>query len=184
MTTMNAATEQFGDFSKASVDAAMQLAQVSLSSIENLVALNLQAAKVSLDQTASNARALTGAKDAEALTGLRTHAAETGLEFASGYSKNLYNVATAAQAQYTSLVEERMGQFQKSMAETLDKAAKSAPAGADVFVTAMKSSLAASTAAMDQVSKASKQASAMAETAFKTAAETAEKVTKPVTKRK
>ena len=181
MTTLNAVAEQFGDFSKTSVDAVMKFATVGVGSAERLFGLNFEATKVSFDVTARNAKAVSGIKDAQELNNLSTKAAETSLEFAMGYSKNFYDIASSAQAQYTALVEERMSVFQKSMVDTLDKVSKAAPAGSDVFVTAMKTGLAAGTAATDSFTKAAKQASAFADTAFKTATETAEKTVKPTT---
>ena len=132
MSNLNLGTEQFGDFSKSIVDSAMKFAKVSFDSAERMIALNLEAAKVSLDVTAKNANAATSVKDVQELNGLRTKAAETGLEFFVGYSKNLYDISTVAQAQYSSLVEERVSAFQKTVVEGIDKAAKNAPAGSDV----------------------------------------------------
>ena len=94
-----------------------------------------------------------------------------------GYSKNLYDISSAAQAQYASLLEERVAAFQKTVVEGIDKASKNAPAGTAVAFAALKSSMAASTAAMDTMSKASKQVSTFADTAFKTATDTATKAT-------
>jgi phasin family protein len=184
MTTFNAATEQFGSLSKSSVDAALQFAQVGFTGAERLMALNLEAAKVGFDVTAKNAKAAIAVKDANEFNALRNKAAETGVEFAVGYSKNLYDVAVSTQAQYSSLIEAGVGQFQQTVAETLDKVSKASPAGTDVFVNAMKSGLAASTAATDNMSKAAKQFTAFADTAFKNATEATEKVSKPTPKRK
>lgn len=184
MTNMNSVAEQFGDLSKSSVDAAMKFASVGVGSTERFFGLNLEATKVGFDVTAKNAKAVTAVKDVQELNSLQTKAAETGLEFAMGYSKNLYDIATSAQAQYTALIEERTSLFQKSMVDALDKVSKAAPAGSDVFVTAMKTSLAASAAATDSITKAAKQANAFADNAFKTATDTAEKAAKPASKRK
>lgn len=181
MNTLNQAAEQFGDFSKSNVDAAMKFAQVSLSSAEHLFALNVEAIKVGFDVTARNAKAITSVKDVDSLNALRANATETSLEFAMGYSKNFYQAAANAQAQYSALVEERVNLFQKSMGDTIDKVAKSAPAGSDVLLAAMKNGLAASAAATDSFSKATKQATQFADTAFKNATETAEKTVKPAT---
>ena len=177
MTTINTAAEQFGDFSKSAVDAAMQFAQASISSAERMMALNLEATKVGLDQTSKTAKSFAGVKDVQEMNSVSTKTAETGLEFFTGYSKNLYEITSAAQANFSALIEERVAGFQKSMADSLDKAAKAAPAGSDVAIAAMKQGLAASTAAMDSFSKAGKQASSYAENAFKTATETATKAT-------
>lgn len=177
MTTTNIAAEQFGDFSKSIVDTANKFAKVSFESAERMFALNLEASKVGLDETSKSAKNMSSVKDVQELNGMRTKSAETGLEFLMGYSKNFYEISTAAQAQYTALVEERVGLIQKSVADSLDKVSKSAPAGADVAIAAMKSSMAASTAAMDSISKASKQFTSFADTAIKTASETTTKAT-------
>lgn len=177
MSNLNLGTEQFGDFSKSIVDSAMKFAKVSFDSAERMIALNLEAAKVSLDVTAKNANAATSVKDVQELNGLRTKAAETGLEFFVGYSKNLYDISTVAQAQYSSLVEERVSAFQKTVVEGIDKAAKNAPAGSDVAFAALKSGIAAQASAFDTLSKAGKQVSGFADTAFKAAAETTTKAT-------
>ena len=177
MSNLNLGTEQFGDFSKSIVDSAMKFAKVSFDSAERMIALNLEAAKVSLDVTAKNANAATSVKDVQELNGLRTKAGETGLEFFVGYSKNLYDISTVAQAQYSSLVEERVSAFQKTVVEGIDKAAKNAPAGSDVAFAALKSGIAAQASAFDTLSKAGKQVSGFADTAFKAAAETTTKAT-------
>lgn len=175
MTSNVIAAEQIGELSKTVVDAATKFAKVSFDNAERLIALNLEAAKVGFDETAKNAKSLAGVKDVQELNVLNTKTAETGLEFMMGYSKNLYEISTAAQAQYSALVEERVGALQKSVAENLDKVAKASPAGSDVAIAAMKSTLAASTAAVDSLTKASKQAATFADTAFKTASETTAK---------
>lgn len=175
MANVNTATEQFGNFSKSAIDASMKFATASFTNAERVIALNLEATKVSLGETAKNAKSFAAIKDAQELNSLSTKTAETGVEFLMGYSKNFYEISAAAQAQYTALVEERVNVFQQSVAETLDKVTKSAPAGSDVAVTALKSGMAASTAAMDNFSKAAKQMTAFADTAFKTASDTAAK---------
>ena len=177
MSNLNMANEQFGDFSKTAVEDAMKFATVSLDSNERMFALNLEAVKVSLDVTAKNAKAVGTVKDAQALNGLTTKASETGSEFMAGYAKNLQEISNAAQAKFGALVEERVASFQKSMVEGLDKAAKTAPAGSDVAFAAIKSSMAASTAAMDTLTKAGKQLSTYSESALKTAAESVAKAT-------
>jgi phasin family protein len=177
MSNLNVGAEQFGEFSKSAVDVASKFAKVSFDSAERMFALNLEAAKVSLDESSKSAKAATGVKDVQELNGLRTKAAETGLEFFMGYSKNFYDISTAAQAQYASLIEERVSAFQKSVVEGIDKAAKNAPAGTDVAFAALKSGVAAQAAALDTLTKASKQVSTFTDTAFKTATETATKAT-------
>jgi hypothetical protein len=60
-----------------------------------------------------------------------------------------------------------MATFQQAVAETVDQAAKSAPAGSDVGVAAMKSSMAAATAAFDTFAKAARHATSFADAGVK-----------------
>ena len=87
------------------------------------------------------------------------------------------NIYTRIGNPTNAVLEERVAAFQKTVVEGIDKASKNAPAGTDVAFAALKSSMAASTAAMDTMSKASKQVSTFADTAFKTATDTATKAT-------
>jgi secreted Zn-dependent insulinase-like peptidase len=57
----------------------------------------------------------------------------------------------------------QFGEFQKTVAGLLDKAAKSAPAGSDVAVAAVKSAIAAATSAFDNMNKAAKQVAEITE---------------------
>jgi phasin family protein len=175
MNNLNFGTEQFGDFSKNVVDAAAKFAKVGFDSTERFFALNMEAAKVGFDEVSKNTKAASAVKDVQDFNILRTKAAETGLEFAIGYTKNFYEIGAAAQAQYASLIEERVSMFQKQVVDGIDKASKNAPAGTDVAFAALKSGVAASTAAFDTLSKAGKQAAAFADNAFKTATETTTK---------
>ncbi len=179
MTNLNSVAEQFGDLSKSSVDAAMKFASVGVGSTERFFGLTVDATNAGFDVSAKNAKAVVTVKDVQELNSLQTKAAETGLEFLMGYSKNFYEIASSAQAQYSSLVEERVSLFQKSMLDTLDTVSKSAPAGSDVFVNALKTGLTASAAASDSFTNAAKQASSYANSAFNTATATAEKAVKP-----
>lgn len=177
MSNFNVNPEQFGELSKNAVETAAQFARVGLESAERMIALNIEAAKVSLEEATKGAKTVSGVKDPQDLNNLRTKVTETGVEFMTGYSKNLYDISNAAQAKYSSLIEERVSAFQKQVVEGIDKAAKNAPAGTDVAFAALKSSMAASTAAFDTLSKAGKQVSTFADNAFKTAAETTTKAT-------
>jgi phasin family protein len=171
MNTMNFGTEQFGDFSKNVVDATAKFAKVGFDSTERFFALNMEAAKVGFEEATKNTKAAASVKDVQDVANLRTKTAETGLEFVVGYAKNFYEISNAAQVQYSALVEERVSAFQKQVVEGIDKASKNAPAGTDVAFAALKSGVAASTAAFDTFNKAGKQVANFADNAFKTATE-------------
>lgn len=144
------------EISTATVDAAARLTKISMDSAERTIAVQLEYAKGAISQATLNAKALAGAKDVQELMQLRTRIAENTLENLMGYSRSLYEVASEAQTELSKLAEERMTRFQQAVSETVDQAAKSAPGGGDVAAAAIKSSLAATTAAFDTFTKAAK----------------------------
>ena len=149
-------TTPITELGAATVDAAARLTRISIDSAERAMAIQLEYAKGALKQATLTAQAVSQVKDVPQLIALRTRLAENAVENMMGYSRSLYEVASEAQAEYSRLAEERMARFQQAMAETVDQAAKGAPAGSDVAVTAMKSQLAAATAAFDTFTKAAR----------------------------
>jgi phasin family protein len=169
MTTVN---EQVSNFQNGAFDAAVKFARMSLDGAERLIAINLEATKTSIDESAGNLKAISAVKDVQGLNTVRTKVAENSLGYATAYSRTVYELASNAQAEYTSLVEQGVADFQKTLADGLDKVAKNAPAGSEVAVAALKSNLAASNAAFDSVTKALKQAASYTDANFKAAAKT------------
>ena len=152
MTTAN----PFADIGRAAFEAAARATRISVDSAERTVAVQIEYAKGALKQASLNARAASQVKDVQELLTLRTRIAENALENLMGYSRSLYEVASEAQSEYSKLAEERMATFQQAVTETVEQAVKSSPAGGDVAATAIKSQLAAATAAFDSFTKAAK----------------------------
>ena len=172
------ATEQFAEISKTNVAQATKFAALSLESAEKLMKFNLGATKVVMAQSVEGAQAAASVKDVQDLLALRTKLAESQMQYAMGYSRNLYDLATEAQAGYSALAEEAFSVYTKGVAAWVDTASKSAPAGSDAAINAFKSTIAATTAAFDQFQKASKQVVSMADANVRAAAATATKATK------
>jgi len=159
MTTANPLAE----ISRSTLDAAAKATRISMDSAERTINVQLQYAKGALAQAGLTARAVSQVKDVQELMSLRSRIAENALENLMGYSRSLYEVASEASAEYSRLAEERMANFQQAVSETVDQAAKSAPAGGDVAVAAIKSQLAATTAAFDSFTKAAKHLASYAD---------------------
>lgn len=156
------------EISRATIDAASRATRISMDSAERAISVQLEYAKGALAQAGLTARAVSQAKDVQELVALRTRIAENALENLMGYSRSLYEVASEAQAEYSRLAEERMAKFQQAVSETVEQAAKSAPAGGgDVAVAAIKSQLAATTAAFDSFTKAARHAASFADAGLK-----------------
>ncbi len=153
----------FADLGSAAVAAAARFTRISLDSAERTMAIQLDYAKGYVKQATLTAHALGQVKDVNELVAVRARIAENALENAIGYSRSLYEVASEAQSELGKLAEERMSAFQQRVAESVDQAAKSAPAGGDLVAAAFKSSLAATTAAFDTFNKAARNVASYAD---------------------
>lgn len=165
MTTANPLAE----ISRSTVDTAARLTRISLDSAERTLAIQLEYAKGALAQATSTARAVAQVKDVEQFLTLRTRLAENAVENLVGYSRSLYDVASTAQSELSKLAEERMASYQKAVVEAVDQATKVAPGASDVAVAAVKSSMAATTAAFDTFNKAARQVASYADAGVKAA---------------
>jgi phasin family protein len=163
------ATEQFAELNKAGYENAVKLAALSLEKAERLANLNIAAAKIVLEQGVNSANAVAGVKDVQEFFALRAKLTETGVQNALGYSRGVYEIASQAQADFSALAEESWANYTKGVAAWVEKATKNAPAGSDVAVTALKSTVAATTAAFDQISKATKQVASFADASVRAA---------------
>jgi phasin family protein len=162
-------SEQMSELNSTAVLSAARLSKLSLDSAERLLALQLNFAKSALGDVTRTARAASGTQDMQQLLALRTKAAEEAMSQWLEYSRGLYEVASDAQAELSKLAEERLAGLQRAVTESVDQAAKSAPAGSDVAVAAMKSSLAAATAAFDSFTKAARHAASFTDAGMKAA---------------
>lgn len=161
--------EQMTELNSTAVLSAARLSKLSLDSAERLLTLQFGFAKSALGDATRTARAATGTRDVQQLLALRTKAAETAMTQWLEYSRGLYEVASDAQAELAKLAEGRLAELQRTIADGVDQAAKSAPAGSDIAVAAMKSSLAAATAAFDSFSKAARHAASFTDASVKAA---------------
>jgi uncharacterized phage protein gp47/JayE len=79
------------------------------------------------------------------------------MEKTASYVKSVYDVATATQAEISKLVEEQVSEYNKQVVTSLDKMVKSAPAGSDVAVAALKSAISGMNATYENMTKSAKQ---------------------------
>jgi phasin family protein len=158
--------EQIAATNKAGVEAFLNLAHTQFAAFEKLSALNFNATKAAFEESVSLAKAFTSVKDVQEFVNLNASLAQPTLEKALAYSRNVYEVTSATQGEYTKAVEGQASEFNKSVVGLLDKVSKNAPAGSDVAVAAVKSALAAANTAYDSFTKVTKQATEIAQTNF------------------
>ena len=160
---MYATPEQLASANKANVETLLTIFNTAFASAERIAALNLNTARVLLEDTVGNAKALLAAKDAQELLSLQSTLAQPSLEKAVAYSRSIYEITSQTQEELGKVFESQFAEMNKSVTTALDKAAKNAPAGSDVAVAAVKSAIAAANSAFDNMSKAAKQVAEMTE---------------------
>ena len=155
--------EQLSATNKANVETLLTLANTAFASAERLAALNLNTARALLEDSVANAKTLLGDKDVQDLVSLQTALAQPSIEKAVAYSRSVYEISAQTQEEFSKVFEGQFAEVNKNVAAVLDKAAKSAPAGSDVAVAAVKSAIAAANSAYDSLNKAAKQVAEIAE---------------------
>lgn len=151
------------------VETALRLARISLESSERLFRLQLETAKQALESSAQNIKAFTTVKDPQEAVGLQSKLTETSIENSLNYSRSMYEIASQTQSQFNQLLEEQVNEFNKNIVNTVDSAVKSSPAGTEVATSAFKSTVAATAAAIDSMTKAAKQVADFADASVKAA---------------
>jgi phasin family protein len=149
--------EQLVALNKANLEMAMKFAGVALQGAERILDLQLKAAKTAFADSVENAKTIAAVKDLQQLAALKDSMAQPTIEKATAYAKSVYDVTTATQAEFGKLVEEQVSEFNKQVVTALDKIVKTAPAGSEVGIAALKSGIAAVNSAYDNVSKVAKQ---------------------------
>ncbi|MBL8472641.1 MAG: phasin family protein [Rhodocyclaceae bacterium] len=158
---------------KANVDSALAFATVGFNGIERLSALNLNTSRVALDDLGANAKAVVGVTEAEGYMAIASAAAKPALEKAVAYSRNVYEILAATQAELAKMVEAKAAEVNKSVASALESAAKSAPVGSDAALAAVKQVLGAADTAYANLTGAVKKATEVAEARLESATQAA-----------
>jgi len=160
--------EQLAAWQKAALESTLTYAQASISGAEQLLRLNLDAARHSLEQAGKNTRELLAISDPQELLQLRTKIAQANMQQSASYAQNIYEIVSQTQALLTKLGEEQYSRLNQEASAGAEQLGKSVP-GADATVAAVKSTLAATNAMMDSLNRAAKQFAELSEANIKAA---------------
>jgi phasin family protein len=175
---MYQANEQLIALNKSNLEAVVRFAGIALEGAERMLEVQLKAAKSAFADGVQQAKALTEVKDVQEFAQLRNTVAQPFFEKATSYAKSVYDVAAVTQAEINKLVEEQVSEFNKQVVTGLDKIVKSAPAGSEVAVAAVKSAISAVNSAYDNISKSAKQFTEMTQANVEAATSQAVNVSK------
>jgi phasin family protein len=176
--------EQVIAANKANVETLFGLTNKAFEGVEKLVELNLQVTKAAFGEVAETTKAALSVKDAQELFALQAALLQPAAEKAAAYSRHLYDIAAATNAEVSKVAEETAADAQKKFMAVVDTAVKNAPAGTENAVALVKSAVAAANNAYESVHKAAKQAAEVAEANFTAVTNTAVKATQTAAKTK
>ena len=155
--------EQIVAANKAAVDSLLTVANTTLATAERLAALNLNTARAFLDDSVAGFNALLAVKDPQGFAALQVSLAKPAFEKATAYSRSVYDILSQSAKGLSQHAEGQAAELKKTFTDALDQSLKSAPAGSEAVVAAVKTAFAAADSAYDNLSKAAKQATATLE---------------------
>ena len=160
---MSAIPQQVLNSQKAAIDTLVAFQSSVFTGFEKLVDLNLKVIKATLDEVAQTSQKVSSVKDAQEAASLTQSLVQPGAEKAMAYSKHVYDIVSAVQADLSKLGESHVAEGQKHVNDAIEQFTKNAPAGSESAVAMLKSSLAQVNGAYESMTKAAKQASEVAE---------------------
>jgi phasin family protein len=155
--------EQFMQIQKTALEVFQSATITSIEGFERLAALNVQAAKASIDESTGALKSMTDVKDAKQLAEMATGSVQPATDKVTAYYKHVYEIANETGAELAKLFEKQVAEGNRQLYAAIDAMAKNAPAGSEGLVALVKQAVSAANTAFDQVNKATKQAVEVAE---------------------
>ncbi len=157
LNTQLAATNQ------ANFEALMALTAKAFEGVEQLTALNLQAAKGGLDQVKETGVAVLSARDPQTVLALQAALLQPAAEQAAAYGKQVYRIVADIKADFEKVGAEQTAAAQATFGALIEAAGKNAPAGSGDGIALLKSTMATANNAFESLRNASLQAVETAE---------------------
>ncbi|MBU3653944.1 MAG: phasin family protein [Limnohabitans sp.] len=155
---MSLTPEQVIAANKANLETLVGLTNKAFAGVEQLIELNLAAAKAAMSESQQQAQAALTVKDAQQLLALQASLFQPLAEKAVAYNRHLYEIASSTGADFTKAYEAQVLEAQRAFNDLVDNMAKNAPAGSETAVAAFKTAVSAGNNALESVQKAVKQA--------------------------
>lgn len=158
-----------GSVFETSLDASRTLFE----SVERMTALNLNTSRSFFEDGTAAIEAVLAAKNPKELLAVQNSVAQPFAEKVLAYYRSAYEIAAQTLEEAMKPFEIQFSEANKSFARALENAAKSAPAGSEIALAAVRSAIATANSAYDQVNKTVRQVVEMTETNVANATATA-----------
>lgn len=176
--------EQILATNKAHVETMIGLSTKAFEGAEKLLELNLAASRELLADTTNQSKELLNVKDAQELLAIQSGLLQPLAEKASGYSRQMYEIAANTSAEFSKAFESQYAEAQKKFMDLVENTARNAPAGSESAVALMKNAFTTANNVLETAQKSAKQAASLAETNFKAATASATEASKASTKKR
>jgi len=123
------------------VNALVSVGNTALSSAERMAALNLHAVREAMVDFAEGTPRMLAVRSPRDAADLHSALSKPQVEKGVLYSRSLYELSTAAQEDAVQLIESQYSNFMDSMTALSNQIAKSTPAGSEVAVAAIRSTM-------------------------------------------
>lgn len=153
--------EQLGEMQRKGLDAAMQLAQLSIENSQRIMALQVETAKALFEESVKNAKALASVKDPREAMELRAEYARATTERMMATARQIAELTTEAHGQFGKMFGAHLTGGGKEMMEAWQKMFSFNPAAGQAAQTAMGSlqqAIDMARGAFEQMTKASTDA--------------------------
>jgi phasin family protein len=150
---MTLTPEQVLAANKANLETLVGLTNKAFSGVEQLIELNLAAAKSTLADSQKQTHAALSVKDAQELLAFQASLFQPLAEKAVAYNRHLADIATGTSSHFQGHMESQLADAQKAFHALVDNAAKNAPAGSETAVAAFKTAVSAGSSALSLCKK-------------------------------
>jgi phasin family protein len=164
---MSQPTDALAAWQKAALDATFACVQSTLAGAEQLFKLNIDTAHSVLEQQAQAVRNLLSINDPQQFLAARSRLAQTNMQQSAAYACTIYEILSQVQHDMVKAAEQQFARLNEDLMKGADSL-KSAP-GSEVTLAVVKSSMAASAAIIEDLSRAAKQFQELSEAKIKVA---------------
>jgi len=148
-------TEPLSEIHRKNMDAAIRLAQLSVSNSQQIMQLQAELAKRLFDDSAANAHALADVKDPQQLVALRTQFAQDTARHMMAAAQQIAEIGNQARQEFSRLLTEQLASGSQELMESLQVFLKSLPGQNPGAMETMQHAMAAATSAFAEMAKAS-----------------------------
>ncbi|MDR2015015.1 MAG: TIGR01841 family phasin [Azoarcus sp.] len=155
---MTVKTEQFNEVQKKSLEAAVQLAQLSIENTQRVIEVQVAVAKSLFEDSVNNAKALAGIANPQEAVQLRTRFAQNSAEKVFAGAREIAEIATKAQGQISKLVGEQLTNSSAEVLGAIQQMFQGLPIADVSTLNAIQNTLNTTRTAVEQLTRASSEA--------------------------